>query len=89
MPFYFPPLQAVRHEALIHFPYQHASASHSTEVSYLLLEPVLCTLPVVYRRVGQAAVTGVDDILSLVLRVEEVGLASMQNEADNLKLAIS
>lgn len=82
-PFYFLPLQTSRYEALPRSPGQYA-----TEVSCLLLEPVLCTVPVVYRRVGHCTVADADDISRLGLQVDKSGLASSQGGPDSIEIAI-
>ncbi|KAI0537482.1 HET-domain-containing protein [Xylaria digitata] len=81
--FYFLYLQTSRHKAFPHSPGQCA-----TEVSCLLLEPVLCTVPVVYRRVGHCTVADADDISKLGLQVDERGLASSQGSPDSIEIAI-
>lgn len=82
-PFYFLSLQTSRYEALPRSPGQY-----TTEVSCLLLEPVLCTVPVVYRRVGHCTVADADDISRLGLQVDESGLASSQGGPDSIEIAI-
>lgn len=82
-PFYFLSLQTSRHDALPGSPEQYA-----TEVSCLLLEPVLCTVPVVYRRVGHCTVTDADDISRLGLQIDESGLASSQGGPDSIEIVI-
>ncbi|KAI1270860.1 heterokaryon incompatibility protein-domain-containing protein [Xylaria sp. FL0933] len=83
-PFYFFPLQTSRYEALPRSPGQW-----DTEVSCLLLEPVLCTVPVVYRRVGHCTVTEADDISRLGLQIDESGLASSQGGgSETIEIAI-
>jgi hypothetical protein len=62
--FHFLPLQMSRHEAL-----PHSSRQCATEVSCIILEPVLRTVPVVYRRVGHCIVANADDISRLGLQI--------------------
>ncbi|KAI0859719.1 heterokaryon incompatibility protein-domain-containing protein [Xylaria cubensis] len=82
-PFYFLSLQTIRYEAL-----PRSLGQCATEVSCLLLEPVLCTVPVVYRRVGHCTVADADDISRLGLQVDESGLASSQGGPDSMEIAI-
>lgn len=66
------PLQTTYHEPI---PGSSGLWNNATEVSCLHLEPVLCTEPVVYRRVGHCVVTDAQDIAQLGLRVDNDGLA--------------
>lgn len=86
--FAFMPLQTSYHEPFPGSLGQHDSIAHATEVSCLLLEPVICTDPVVYRRVGHCVVADPEDILRLGLQVDESGLASVQSKANNINIII-
>ncbi|KAJ3562781.1 hypothetical protein NPX13_g8437 [Xylaria arbuscula] len=82
-PLYFLCLQTFRYDVLLHSPWQSA-----IEVSCLLLEPVLCAVPVVYRRVGYCSVADADDISKLGLQIDESGLASTSRVQDRREIVI-
>lgn len=87
-PFFSLPLQTAHYESTPGSLGQHDIIAYATEVSCILLEPVLCTEPVVYRRVGHCVAVNPEDISRLGLQVDESGLASAQDRANDIEIVI-
>ncbi|KZZ99488.1 hypothetical protein AAL_02060 [Moelleriella libera RCEF 2490] len=82
-PFYFLPPQTFRHQSL-----PRLSGQNTTEVSSLILEPVLGEVLVAYRRIGHCTVTDAVDVSILGLRADENGWANGWGEPDDEEIAI-
>ncbi|CAH0049018.1 unnamed protein product [Clonostachys solani] len=86
---FFLPLQTTCHDSAFYPPGKCDLATHATEVSCLLLEPVLCSEPVVYRRVGHCVVSHPDDISWLGLQVDQKsGLAVIRQDTSSAEITI-
>ncbi|TRX90161.1 hypothetical protein FHL15_008889 [Xylaria flabelliformis] len=75
--FYFLPLQTASYE-LFSGGTGHRDLAFHTEVYCLLLEVMLCTLPITFRRVGHCILDG-EDVFKLGLSIKENGLADIRD----------